>query len=246
VAISGTKVAVGAPEESVAALTQAGHAYVFKSTTGARLLSLSSPNAQVQGEFGVSVALGSTKIVVGAVYETVAGQADAGRVYVFKASTGVQTRTLVSPNAQTGGEFGADVALSTGKIAVGAPDEEVGGFDAAGMAYLFQAGTGTLRASFASPAPEAGGSFGWSVGLNGPKLIVGAPYETSSGQVDAGNAYLFKVSSAVPLAAFASTNVQVGGEFGFSVTFQAGKSIVGAPYETAAGLAEGGHAYRFP
>jgi hypothetical protein len=64
-AISGTTVVVGAPEDSEGGLPETGRVYLFNSTDGALLQILSSPDPQVSGEFGWSVALGSGILSVG-------------------------------------------------------------------------------------------------------------------------------------------------------------------------------------
>jgi hypothetical protein len=137
VSISGTTVVVGAPTETANALSIAGHAYVFDSSTGSPIASLTSPYAQASGEFGVSVSVSCTTVVVGAPGETANGQAGAGHAYSFDASTGFLTTTLTSPNAQLTAGFGLSVAVSGTTVVAGAPRETGGGFTQAGHAYIF-------------------------------------------------------------------------------------------------------------
>ncbi len=58
-------VVVGAPRESAGTPAQpsAGHAYVLDTTTGL-ITTLTSPNAQLNGDFGLSVAVSGTTVVV--------------------------------------------------------------------------------------------------------------------------------------------------------------------------------------
>jgi hypothetical protein len=130
-------VVVGAPGETANALSQAGHAYVFDSSTGSPIASLTSPYAQANGLFGFSVSVSCGTVVVGAFNEIANGQAGAGHAYSFDATTGFLTTTLTSPNAQAGGEFGISVAVSGTTVVVGAPAETGSGFAAAGHAYIF-------------------------------------------------------------------------------------------------------------
>src|SRR5207249_9551990 len=67
VAVSGTTVVVGAPDESAGtpAQTQAGNAYIFNATAGSLITTLTSPNAQNDGEFGSSVAVRGTAVLGG-------------------------------------------------------------------------------------------------------------------------------------------------------------------------------------
>jgi len=152
---------------------------------------LVSPNSQAGGSFGSSVASSGGVVVVGADDETVSGNGDAGRAYVFNAFTGALTKTLVSPNSQTLGSFGYSVAVSGGVVVVGAWDETVSGNGAAGRAYVFNAFTGTLTKTLVSPNSQLAGYFGSSVASSGGFVVVGAPDETVSGNPGAGRAYVF-------------------------------------------------------
>ena len=151
VATDGNIAIVGAGIESANGLTGAGHAYIFNATTGALLLTLTSPNAQSSGFFGNSVALGGNLAVVGAIFETVEGYSFEGRAYVFDATTGSLLQTLISPNVGTGGYFGFSVAISGNVIVVGAPLESAGGESNAGHAYVFDTVTGALLETLSSP-----------------------------------------------------------------------------------------------
>ena len=136
VAVSGTTVVVGAFGEAVGTAQLAGHAYVFDATTGGLISTLISPNPEAYGQFGNSVAISGTTVVVGAPNETVGTAAGAGHAYLFDATTGGLVRTLTSPNPQAG-FFGFSVAISGTKVVVGAPVETVGTAASAGHAYVF-------------------------------------------------------------------------------------------------------------
>src|SRR5438094_9145985 len=108
VAVSGTTVVVGAREESAGtpAQTQAGNAYVFDATDGSLITTLTSPNAQTNGHFGVSVAVtGTTPIVVarapcaGARAPPAAGSEDG-----CEATAGCSIPTPTTPNEQARAE----------------------------------------------------------------------------------------------------------------------------------------------
>jgi len=51
------------------------------------VLTLSSPNAQSDGNFG-GVAISGTTVVIGAPFETASGYGEAGHAYVFSGTTG--------------------------------------------------------------------------------------------------------------------------------------------------------------
>jgi hypothetical protein len=137
VSISGSTVVAGAPSETANALVFAGHAYVFDASTGSLIASLTSPYAQARGDFGFSVSISCSAVVVGASGETANGQTVAGHAYSFDATTGFLTTTLTSPNAQANGGFGSSVAVSGTTVVVGAPSETGSGFTQAGHASIF-------------------------------------------------------------------------------------------------------------
>ena len=243
VALSSGVVVVGAPGETVSGSIQAGRAYVFNANTGALTETLVSPNSQAYGGFGVSVALSSGLVVVGAPLETVSGNSY-GRAYVFNTKTGALTQTLLSPNPQTGGLFGLSVALSGGVVAVGAPDTPVSGNSGAGCAYVFNANTGALTQTLLSPNSQAYGEFGLSVALSSGLVAVGA-FETVSGSVWAGRAYVFNAKTGALTETLVSPNSQADGYFGYSVALSSDVVVVGAYGETVSGSVWAGRAYVF-
>jgi hypothetical protein len=82
--VSGNTVLVGAWNETANGYAGAGHAYIYSAKTGALLHTLTSPNAQTNGEFGgFGIAVSGNIVVVGAYAETADGYASAGHEYIF-------------------------------------------------------------------------------------------------------------------------------------------------------------------
>ena len=131
------RVVVGAPDETVNGTGLAGRVYVFSAATDSLMRTLVSPNVQLFGRFGDSIALANGHVIVGADEETVNGVVEGGRAYIFNAATGSLIRTLVSLNNEVGGFFGASVALANGHVIIGAPDETVNGLAFVGRVYIF-------------------------------------------------------------------------------------------------------------
>ncbi len=142
-------VAVGAPFEDTPAGVDAGRAYVFSGATGILLHVFESPNGELNGDFGVSVARvpdldddGADDLILGADREDPGSSPnDAGRAYVYSGASGVLLMTLASPNERSGGFFGFAVSGmedingdSRGDLLVGAFFD---GADSAGRAYIF-------------------------------------------------------------------------------------------------------------
>ena len=245
VAISGKLAVVGAFYETAGGYPSAGHAYVFNANTGALVHTLTSPNAQVDGEFGVSVAISGSLAVVGAQYEAAGGYPSAGHAYIFNAKTGALVQTLTSPNVQDGGLFGYSVAISGSLAIVGAYNEAAGGYSEVGHAYVFNANTGALVQTLTSSNAQEYGAFGASVAISGSLAVVGAYYETAGGYTWAGHAYIFNAKTGALVQALTSPNAQKYGVFGVSVAISSSFAVVGAQYEAAGGYSDAGHAYIF-
>ncbi len=192
VAIAGSVAVVGAPGTS----KLAGRAYVFTKTSsgwtqtaelkGSDTIGSSTSN-EYGDQFGGSVAISGTTIVIGA-----PGHAkDAGRAYVFtKTSSGWrQVAELKSAHPAVGGdlgdEFGSSVAISGTTVAVGAPDP----LGPPGKAYVFTKATSgwTQAAELKAKSPAALDSFGASVAVSSTIVAVGDPGQA----IGAGRAYVF-------------------------------------------------------
>jgi hypothetical protein len=99
--------------------------------------------------------------------------------------------TIASPNPLANESFGYAVAISGNTAVAGAPYEKVGKDLSAGYAYAFDASTGALMANFTSPNPQEGGDYGYSVGISGNTVVVGAIGESVGEDALAGRAYVY-------------------------------------------------------
>jgi hypothetical protein len=238
-------VVVGAPGETADTFSGAGHAYILDTTTGL-ITTLKSPNAQLNGGFGASVAVSGTTVVVGAYGETAKGHHGAGHAYVFDATDGSLITTLTSPTPQDGGSFGA-VSISGTTVVVGAPGENGN----AGRAYVFDATSGSLITTLTSPNTNALVDiffFGASVSISGTTVVVGAYDDTTNGlPTNEGHAYVFDATDGSLITTLTSpnANAQIEGRFGISVSISGTTVVVGAPYERPNAVLDAGRAYVF-
>jgi hypothetical protein len=219
------------------------------------LYTLQSPNPESYADFGISVAGagdvnndGYADVVVGAYEEN----GNTGRAYVFSGATGGLLYTFASPNPTYLGRFGWSVSGAGdvnndghADVLIGA-NEEHGGADDAGRAYLYSGRTGGLLHTLVSPNPEVDGYLGWHVSDAGdvnndgyPDVVVGA-YTEDGGATDAGRAYVFSGQTGAPLDTLQSPNPESGGRFGVSVSGAGDVNddgyadvIVGAHYEAS-------------
>lgn len=139
-----TTITNGTTASSDNSANDAGAAYVFRrtGTSWAQEAYLKAPNAEAGDYFGLSVAVSSDTIVVGA-YQESSNQTtitngtsasgdnsapDAGAAYVFRrtGTTWAQEAYLKAPNAEGGDNFGSYVAVDSDTIAVAAVVEDSG------------------------------------------------------------------------------------------------------------------------
>ena len=215
-AVGGAFLVVGAPNETTISALAAGNVYIYSSSSGTLLTTLTSPAPQALGSFGWSVAVSGNLAIVSAPGETVSGKLAAGHVYAYSLTTGKLVYTLSSPNAQSEGQFGGVLQTSGSLLVVGAVNENATvGF--AGRAYVYNATTGSLIGSLKSPNPGYEGEFGSTVYATPSYVIVGAQNETAAGYVGAGNVYVFSASNLALVKTLTSPSAQLNGDFGFSL-----------------------------
>lgn len=244
IALDGPFLIVGAPNETSDGYVGAGNAYVYNSTSGALLESLTSPSPQKLGNFGWFVAGSGDLAIIGAPGESSSGVANAGQVYIFNVMTGKLLDTLTSPNAQPRGAFGGDVSASGSLLVIGAAGENTT-FGLAGRTYVYNTTTGSLIGTLQSPNAEYEGEFGSTVYATSQYVVVGAQNETVDGNEGAGRVYVYNATDLLLVKTLVSPNPQANGEFGFSLTTTSSVLVVGAPFEGVAGAPGVGNVYIF-
>jgi len=240
VAISGERVAVGAPgtAEGVAV----GAVVVFE-TPASDGVSIPAVSAVEAGDdlFGASLALAGTTLVIGAPgIDT--PQIDAGAAYAFDLVAGAWTpRGSVSFDTVRGARAGTDVAVSADGlvIAVGAPghgaavNENSGGVFAVRRASTDVGFVSTTASLLVSEESAPSTYFGSSVAIDGPRLLVGAPLVGASPNTF-GRGYLFedRDDEWIPTARFslaADTMITNQARLGDAVALSGDTALVAAP-----------------
>lgn len=165
-------------------------------------------------------------------------QGGPGHAYVYERQANGSwslAATLESPRVQNGNDFGQSVDISGNVIVVGAPAE-----DNSGRAYVFErdpAGVWRPAQTLVSSDLEFGDHFGWSVAIEGDRMIVGADFENGgpgNSILDAGAAYIFERDNAGAWNEVAALNASAAQRldyFGWAVDIYSDYAIVGARYE---------------
>jgi len=201
--------------------------------------------------FGYSVALSKDTAVIGAfrVDDDKKGK-DVGAAYVFVRSNNawIQQAKLTSADGEAEDTFGGNVALSGDTAVVGVirDDDTVKGNDS-GSAYIFKR-TGinwSQQAKLTALDASAGDSFGWSIGVAGDTVVLGAPYDDDKGK-NSGSVYVFSRTGETwsQQAKITAADGTEGDLFGISLAISGDTILVGADLNEEKGL-KAGAAYVF-
>lgn len=257
--ISGDLLVIGVPQHD-GQLLNLGRAYVFDVSGPIPVLiaTLDNPSPGSDDTFGGSVAISGSRVLVGA-HRADSSQENSGAVYLFDLESptpSIPRASIANPAPDTGDFFGASVAISGNRIAIGTPqDDSIK--NNAGMVYLYDlpaSGPPVLLGEIAHPAADSGDLFGASISLDSVYLAVGAFGDDTdlAGDTDeatgtqTGSAMVFDVSGAT---ARLVTMLNSPGEldnagYGAAVAVDGTRVLIGAlgqhPDHPAAGLI---HAY---
>lgn len=212
VAVDGGRVLVGAAYDDTLH-GDVGSAYLFDRATGQELMKLEPSDKNAYERFGSAVALHGDLAVIGAPGDNANGY-NAGAVYLFDVSTGAQLAKLIASDGETKAGFGDAVDLDGTTVVVGAPGFVASAMDI-GKAYLFDAASGLQTAILQPDDGEVFDAFGYSVAVDGERVLVGAITDDDMGDAS-GSAYLFDVASGVQTAKLVAPNGTGGDYFGFA------------------------------
>lgn len=190
--------------------------------------------------FGSAVALGQRWLIAGAPFLE--------RTYVFgRRPEGTWVReTVLQGDSIPGNDnlFGYSVAAAASSFVVGAPDDDEVAFNA-GAAYVYERRNGAWerRAKLLPPGSRSLQGFGWSVGISGPYVEAGVPYDDhdlDEGR-DAGAVQLFRFDAGadqyLPLARVEASD-QPSLRLGDATALFGRKLLLGNPGENQALLVE--------
>jgi FG-GAP repeat len=237
VAVSGTRIVVGTPNAppygpgTMNAGSGRVHLYdLAGATPTVPLLTLENPYPGLFDEFGYSVAISGTRVVVGA-HSDDTGTANAGSAYVYDIASDVPTvpiATLNNPDPTAKDHFAYSVDIDGTRVVVGAPGP--GDNTGPGTAYVYDLSSATPTVPLATldnPEPGEGERFGIAVTIAGPRVVIGAPGDNTA----AGTAFVYDLSSAtptVPLATLHNPEPRAGELFGSAVAISEARVVVGA------------------
>lgn len=219
-------------------------------------LSDATADRDVDAQCGFSVATHGGIAVVGCPADDAPGAiGSAGSVLVFgrTASTApwmpITRLTMAVPLANA--RFGHSVDFDGTTIVVGAPGATEPAVSSGGLAFTFRNTAGWAPHAALRPLrTTASGAFGWSVAVEGDRVLVGAPeaaLATDAGNTASGVAvgYSIATATATLLGEVNGPSPAAGDRFGESLALRGGTAVVGAPRKDEENLAltDAGAAY---
>lgn len=244
VATDGVRTVVGSPQDDLSA-TNSGLARVYDAVTGALLYVLPNPTPNANDQFGTTVAISGTRVLVGAPSDDL-GANDAGVVHAFDLAGADPTSPIAllsNPAPHAGANYGSAVAISGPLAVVGAYDYNTTA-NSAGRVWVYDLGSATPAVAahvLDKPGAQATDWFGYSVAISGTSVVVGA-YRDDTGATDAGSAYVYNLSSGTPTTPVQTLNnptPQTSDFFGGSVSISGSYVAVGADRDNTAFLDSG-------
>lgn len=249
VAIDGDTIVVGAPDHGLAsAFTTEGAAWVFArtGTVWSSQGKLTAADAAIGDNFGASVDVSGTTVIIGVPDDAVGPDAGEGsaRVFVRSASVWSPQATLGHASAGASDHIGRSVALEGHTAIVGAP-----GLGANGSALvLVRTGTTWGHQATLDPGPDgAMSAFGHAVALSGGTAVVGAPLDAPPlTSVNDGSARVFtRAGTTWTMQVVLDDEPLEQNRFGTAVAVSARTVIVGAPFDEVDGTLDQGSARIF-
>ena len=226
VAVGSGKIVVGSPRNDNPS-NQEGKVYIYnfdRNLVGV----ITASDGVAAGFFGVSVAVGSGKIVVGSNLDDANGiQNSYSAFYIYDLDGNNEVKITNSGDGAANDAFADDLTIGCGKIVVCSRLDDTTGTNN-GSIYIYDMdGTNKVKVLF----PETGVSdaiFGHSVAVGSGKIVVGAPdnYDTSA-SVRHGSVYVFDLFGNL-LKKINASNGAHNDKFGYSVAIGFGRIVVGA------------------
>jgi hypothetical protein len=236
VSISAGRLVVGAPQHDELG-PDAGAAYVFERQgdgTWLEVDELLASDGVANDDFGMSVSISGDHLAVGT-YPPMDTGSNSGSAYVFERQldgTWLEVAKPFASNPLPGGELTTTVALSGGRLVVGA-------FDAfnptsPGCAYVYEQqpnGTWPQADKLVASDQSVDDFFGWSVAISDERLVVGSRWDSVLGAT-AGSAYVYERGAGgawTQTAKLLGSDVAAVYYFGHSVAISDDRILAGAP-----------------
>jgi predicted neuraminidase len=251
VSLDGATLVVAANGATVGGNPAQGAVYVFTASNGTwtQTQKLTANDGAAYDNFGLSVVLQGSTILVGSPHATVGTNQVQGAAYVFTQSNGVwtQTQKLTASDGAANDSFGQSVAMSGSTALVGAYNAAVNGHSGQGATYVFTNSNSNWNQTQKLTASDgaANANFGNAVALDSTQALIGADVSTVGNNTSQGKAYLFEQSNGnwTQSATLVASDGATDDFFGAAVTLDGPTLLVSTPHPTIGGNTYQGAAY---
>ena len=246
--LSGDTLVVGMPNYDGADGSSSGEVYIYRRTGGdwVQEARLEAPVPEAGGWFGYSVAVGGDTAFVSHPF-TDRIERDLGEVLVYKraGTSWLLEQTLVPSDAESFDRFGRSIALSGGRLAVGASGYDLPGASSAGAVYIYSESSNGWQqeAVLVRANPSALDSVGYNVAFSGSAILTSYGFANSN----RGHAFVFQDDGQGwrETATLAASDAQINDYFGYDIAIDGDTVLIGARFDDALGLNASGSTYVF-
>lgn len=231
-ALAGDTLIVGAPYDDHSGEFNPGSAYVFtrQGVAWSEQAKLQARDPGSEDFFGAFTAVDGPTAAIGASFDDDNGQ-DSGSVYVFERDGAIWTEQakLLASDGSAGDSFGS-LDLFADVILVGAEQDDDNGLES-GSAYIFRrdGDNWTEEQKLVAADGEAGDHYGFAVGLERNRALIGAWGDDDNG-AESGSAYLYERLSGewIENDKLLASGGEPGDTFGWWVSLSGDRFVLGA------------------
>jgi uncharacterized repeat protein (TIGR01451 family) len=261
VAISGDRIVVGAMNADVGGNSDQGAAYIFDRNHGGldawgEVTKITPADGAEYDFFAETVSIDGDTFAAGSSGADIGGNTNQGAVYVFGRNQGGadnwgQVAKVTSSDAIADTAYGRKLSISGDTLAVGNAHANYN----LGRVYVYSRNEGgednwgEVRILTASDG-NVMDRFGWSIGVDGVRIVVGAYSDTVGSNPSQGSAYLFERNHGGydnwgEVAHLTAPAGLAGDWLGFSVGISGDVVVAGAAYADIDGASQQGAAWVF-
>jgi hypothetical protein len=234
-ALSGTRIVIGALSDSPQGVFAAGSAYVFEleGDTWVQRAKIWAQAPTPNTFFGESVDISGGRILVGSMQASpVALYSGIAWVFEGSGSSWTQVATLIPSDAAQGDGFGSAVAIDGTRLVVGAASADVPPLGDNGAAYVFESpapGVWLERQKLVASDAASADSFAFRLALQSDTIVIGATGQ-DVGVHGSGAAYVFGFEGAswVQRQKLLPADPALDAGFGARVSIDADIALIGA------------------
>ena len=215
---------------------EAAYIFVRSGSTWTQQQKLTASDGQSGDQFGTSVHISGTSVIVGSTKNQSNG---AAYIFTRSGSTWTQQQKLTASDGAANDYFGNSVVIDGDNAIIGAFLDDDGG-GGSGSAYVFtrSGSTWTQQGKLIASDDQTSDRFGIAVDINNDYAIVGASFEDAGGN-ESGAAYIFVRSGSTwtQQQKLTASDGQSGDQFGTSVHISGTSVIVGSTKNQSNGAA---------